>query len=110
MSIQNKRLLRMAGLNDEIIDKYSRDDLNEMAIKKIDWKFDNKGQPSMAEIDVTAREFAKMVILDKLNQVGYWPESFEDERKKMTNKEVAMINGHVDTFVNRIWKMLKPKK
>ena len=93
---ERKRMNKLAGID-------------EMAIKNITWDFVD-GEPTSKEVDITAREFAKMAILDRLQQTGYWTEAHDDEYKKMTSREVSMVNKHIDKFLDSIEKMLKPKK
>ena len=83
--------------------------IEEMSIKHLKWSWDDDGQPTKQEIDISAREFAKKVIIDRLDQTGYWPESFSDEHEKMTDKERKSVNQHIEKFETRIYKMLKPK-
>lgn len=87
----------------------NKEPIEEMAIKRIHWEFVD-GKPTQSEIDTTAREFAKWAIIDRLNTVGYWTESFREEADKMTPKEKKMVNDHIDKFISRIHSMLKPKK
>lgn len=103
MNIRN-RMLKAIGMEPD-----NKQSIEEMAIKKIDWNFVD-GEATKSEIDMTAREFAKWAIIDRLNTVGYWTESFADEAEKMTAKEKKMVNDHIDKFVSRIYSMLKPKR
>ena len=105
---EQKRILRMAGLNDDILKNHSRDKLNEMAIKK--WKW-NDLEDKFENIDISAREMSKHIIIDWMNRTGYW----QDEEDlwgvdKMTSKEKSAVEQHRRKFVDRIYKMLKPKK
>ena len=101
---ERERMMKMIGWEVEDTKR-----LNEMSISKIDWAWDEDGKPSQKEIDMSAREFAKLVIIDKLDTVGYWTESFSEEKDKMTPRELKMVNEHIDKFVSRIFNMLKPK-
>lgn len=101
---ERERMMKMIGWEVEDTKK-----LNEMSISQVKWSWDEDGNPSQKEVDMSAREFAKLVIIDKLDTVGYWTESFPEEKEKMTKRELKMVNDHVDKFIARIFKMLNPK-
>jgi hypothetical protein len=87
--------------------------LYEFAIKRTKWTWpepNHGGTPTEKEVDISAREFAKHVIIDSLQVTGYWTERDSASYEKMTPREVKMVNKHIDTFLSRIHKIIKPKK
>jgi hypothetical protein len=96
MKQRNRRILKRLGIPMKRV--------TEMAIKDLKWDSETN---SAKEVDTTAREYAKQMILHSLNSVGYWDENFGTDG--MTKKDVKSIFAHIEKFRTRIEKMLKPK-
>ncbi len=94
---ESKRMQQLAGINADILENHSVDELNEMAIKNYEGD------------RVSANEKAKDIVYSALTTTGYWEESDSEGSGNMTGKEIAAVNKAVRKYVDRFIKQLKLK-